>query len=338
MLQTLDTIISIVFVFLMFSLVVSAGREVVAAWLGLRGNALEAGLNLMLGKLGEPKLAEQFWNHPFIRTLKPSGRPPSYIPSANIAAALLHIADGNKPGTAADLTQLKGALTQLEHKDLSTILATAIEQAGANPTMAQVQTEFVKWVDGAMERVSSLYQRKTRIWLFLISLGIAAAMNVDAVTIWQRIQNDQTLRESLIAQASQFKLPEAVRSEIAKADPQAGPSDPAKKADGAAPVPAGSQTSSNSTSRVQSKVVTATQQYRTQLGGFTDLGLPLGWTAQSIALYSDFGAGVLHVFGILASAFAASLGAPFWFDFLQRFMNIRSVIKPATNPKATGAK
>ena len=338
MLQTLDTIISIVFVFLMFSLVVSAGREVVAASLGLRGKALEAGLNSMLGKLGEPKLVEQFWNHPFIRTLKPSERPPSYIPSANIAAALLHIADGNKPGTAADLTRLKGALTQLEHKDLSTILATAIEQAGANPTMAQVQTEFVKWVDGAMERVSSLYQRKTRIWLFLMSLGIAAAMNVDAVTIWQRIQNDKTLRESLIAQATQFELPDALRRDTAPVDPQAEKSESMKKPEGQTPIPAGSQTSSNLISRAGSNVTTAIHQYRTELSAFTDLGLPLGWTDQSISLYSDPWAVVLHLFGILASAFAASLGAPFWFDLLQRFMNIRSVIKPATKPEATGAK
>jgi len=33
-------------------------------------------------------------------------------------------------------------------------------------------------------------------------------------------------------------------------------------------------------------------------------------------------------FGILISAFAASLGAPFWFDLLQRFMNVRRVVKP----------
>lgn len=336
MFQTLDTIISILFVFLMFSLVVSAAREVVAAWLRLRGKALEAGLNTLLGKLGETKLAGEFWAHPFIRTLKPTNNPPSYIPSANIAAALLHIAAGNKPGEAVDLTKLKTGLPTLAHKNLSTILATAIEQTGAGATLAQVQANLEKWVDGTMERVSSLYQRKTRIWLFLISLGIAAAMNVDAVTIWQRIQSDKTLRDSLVAQAAQIKLPDSIQTELKKVDQPAGKGDAAKKAAEAAPLPPAGQT--NSVTLVGPDVATATKQYRANLSAFTDLGLPLGWTDEAIALYSDFGASVLHVLGILASAFAASLGAPFWFDLLQRFMNIRSAIKPAVKPELVSGK
>src|SRR4051812_29363075 len=113
MLQTLDTIISVLFVFLMFSLVVSAAREVVAAWLRLRGKVLEAGLNTLLGKIGEKKLGEEFWAHPFIETLKPSDQAPSYIPSANIATALLHIAAGNKSGEAVDVVKLKSSLPGL---------------------------------------------------------------------------------------------------------------------------------------------------------------------------------------------------------------------------------
>ena len=327
MLQTLDTIISVLFVFLMFSLVVSAAREVVAAWLRLRGKTLEAGLNTLLGKIGQTKLGAEFWAHPFIKTLKPSNQAPSYIPSANIAAALLHIAAGNKPGEAVDVAKLKGSLATLEHKDLSTIIATAIEQSGAGATLAQVQANFEKWVDGAMERVSSLYQRKTRIWLFLISLGIAAAMNVDAVTIWQRIQSDKTLRDSLVAQAAKAQLPERVEAELKKVDKPAGKADAAKIGSVGTPLPSASQT--NSVTLVVPDVATATKQYRANLSAFTNLELPLGWTNEALALYSSFFSALLHVLGILATAFAASLGAPFWFDLLQRFMNVRSAIKPS---------
>ena len=317
MLQTLDTIISVVFVFLMFSLVVSAAREVFAAWLRLRSKMLKAGLNVLLNNLSDQKLADDFWSHPFIKAVQPSGDAPSYIPSANIAAALLHIAAGNKSGEAVDVTKLKALLAGLPHKGLATIIATAIEQSGAGATLIQVQASLEKWVDVSMERISSLYHRKTRTWLFLISLLTAAAMNVDTVTIWNRVQSDKALRDSLVAQAATARLPATVQNVLKQVD---GASQPDAAMNGDADVAA------------------AAKQYRKNLDALTDLGLPIGWTDEALALYTGFWASVLHVLGILASAFAASLGAPFWFDLLQRFMNVRSAIKPMPLPAKPEAK
>ena len=64
------------------------------------------------------------------------------------------------------------------------------------------------------------------------------------------------------------------------------------------------------------------------------VGIPLGWpdpdgppTGPSWFL--------LKVMGLLLTAGAASLGAPFWFDMLNRFMSIRSAGKaPEETPKA----
>src|SRR4051794_27331556 len=107
MLPILDTIISVVFVFLMFSLVVSAAREVFASWLSLRGKQLEKGLLKLVAQLGGDSLEQDFLNHAYIKTLKVTDRFPSYIPSVNIASALLHIADGNRDGQAVNVTMLK---------------------------------------------------------------------------------------------------------------------------------------------------------------------------------------------------------------------------------------
>jgi hypothetical protein len=35
-----------------------------------------------------------------------------------------------------------------------------------------------------------------------------------------------------------------------------------------------------------------------------------------------------HVFGWLLTALAISLGAPFWFDMLNKFIVVRSTVKP----------
>jgi hypothetical protein len=47
-----------------------------------------------------------------------------------------------------------------------------------------------------------------------------------------------------------------------------------------------------------------------------NLALPIGWTGNAF--------GPITILGWLATALAASLGAPFWFDLLNRFVNIRA--------------
>jgi hypothetical protein len=65
------------------------------------------------------------------------------------------------------------------------------------------------------------------------------------------------------------------------------------------------------------------------------LTLPLGWIGPLTAGENSFaseqipsGWGWLSkIFGLLISALAVSLGAPFWFDILSKFMNVRGTGK-----------
>lgn len=57
-------------------------------------------------------------------------------------------------------------------------------------------------------------------------------------------------------------------------------------------------------------------------------GLPMGWSAD--ALPSGWQGWLKKVVGLLATAIALSLGAPFWFDMLNKLVNLRgSGTKPA---------
>jgi len=49
-------------------------------------------------------------------------------------------------------------------------------------------------------------------------------------------------------------------------------------------------------------------------------GLPLGWKATP----KTVGAWLAKVAGLIVSIFAVSLGAPFWFDIVQGFMQVRT--------------
>jgi len=68
-----------------------------------------------------------------------------------------------------------------------------------------------------------------------------------------------------------------------------------------------------------------------------NLGLPLGWSPEdwpgfhfwTKAFWSGWlGQFRLHIFGWLLTALAISLGAPFWFDMLNKFIVVRSTVKP----------
>jgi len=66
------------------------------------------------------------------------------------------------------------------------------------------------------------------------------------------------------------------------------------------------------------------------------LGLPIGWTEADRP--DSFGSAVVKMFGLFLTAMAISLGAPFWFDVLNKFMVVRSTIKPREKSQETPSK
>jgi hypothetical protein len=60
------------------------------------------------------------------------------------------------------------------------------------------------------------------------------------------------------------------------------------------------------------------------------LGLPIGWSSEpndTKSLPRDLGGWALKIIGLSLTAIAVSLGAPFWFDVLNKLINIRSAGK-----------
>jgi hypothetical protein len=70
------------------------------------------------------------------------------------------------------------------------------------------------------------------------------------------------------------------------------------------------------------------------LNAAENLDLPLGWVRAEDDPYrddqvpSDIGGWLLKVLGLMISAFAVSIGAPFWFDTLSKFINLRGTGTP----------
>jgi hypothetical protein len=69
-------------------------------------------------------------------------------------------------------------------------------------------------------------------------------------------------------------------------------------------------------------------QIKTAIGSLEGIGLPIGWAQHPVGLKGVGWAIYDHGVGWLLTAMALSLGAPFWFDTLNRIMVIRSSVKP----------
>jgi hypothetical protein len=133
---------------------------------------------------------------------------------------------------------------------------------------------------------------------------------VDSVQIAQQLARDPALRSVIVAQAEQMvQQPPAT----VVVNPTAG----------AAPA----------VSPVQDTSVRA-QAMKDRIQELKAIGIPLGWpdpdtSPRDVSWY------LLKVMGLLLTAGAASLGAPFWFDMLNKIISIRAAGKaPEETPKS----
>jgi hypothetical protein len=166
-----------------------------------------------------------------------------------------------------------------------------------------------------------------------LALGVTLVVNVDALLILQHLNTQPGLRDAIVAQAKTFTESNAGGLKV-----DAGGAD--KKA--TAP-----DKSPDSLADVIGRAHAVEQE-------LTKLSLPIGWyragdaTKDELARFrkdnflvipadaNGLGQTVLfHLFGWLLTAIAASLGAPFWFDTLNKFMSVRAAGKaPEEKPKA----
>ena len=166
--------------------------------------------------------------------------------------------------------------------------------------MTKLQKSVEAWYDSAMDRVSGWYKRRCQIIIFALGIVVTALVNVDAIQIAERLSTDTNLRLA------------AVR--LAEEAAKTGPAKPEETKAGLAGI-------------------------RDNLGKLDGIGLPIGWTAdesgsaQGIAVAAG-----RHWLGWLLTAIAVSLGAPFWFDVLNKIIVVRSTVKPQEKSREEGSK
>jgi hypothetical protein len=302
----LDVAIGVVFVYLLVSLIVTAVNELIAAIFKMRGRVLWQGLcNLLPTGAGKKNIAQQVFDHPLIDGLSP-GQRPSYIPSRTFALALLDVVSGGtgKIGTSKDLE----AKIDLLADDLKRPLKLLLYESRHN--LDRFKTNIEIWFNDSMDRVSGVYKRKVQYALFFLSFLLAAGLNVDTIVLANRLSHDSALRSALVSHA---------------------------EAAAKLPAPAADASGDKTLDDPQTALAGTIKE-------LNELSLPIGWDGPAEDLKPHFAqlgffGGLLDLFrrhfvGWTLTAFAGTLGAPFWFDLLNRFINIRSAGKaPEEKPK-----
>lgn len=347
--DALEVAIGLTFVFLLVSLALTAIIEFIEAKLKTRGFSLHEGVVELLDDTAQPgsgqNAAKSVYNHPLVQGLYLGSYEtaiekkllPSYLPSRNFALALIDQVLSGRVNAAASVAslpvhaplddRLRLAAERVENEQLRRAMLLAVRVGGND--LERITRHLEDWFNGAMERVSGRYKRRSQKWLFSIGLLSAVLLNVNTLTIADALSKDATLRRAVVAQAeataAQAPPREAQDTAALAAQPSADPA---------------SDTASGPTIKQTVKQV-ATQAR--QIRQIEQIGLPIGWTEHAKRMLvqplqgPEEGVGVpayqlvlgsMHiVLGYLFTALAVSLGAPFWFDMLNRLIVVRGALK-----------
>ena len=339
----LEVAIGLFFVYLLLSLLCSAISEYMEAKFNNRAKYLRQGITLLLNDTDGKgiDLARQLYEHGLIRPLyREQNRLPSYIPSRTFALALWNLAttaarQGNGDpigGVTNDLKKIREVIaTQVPNRELRTAMLTLIDEA--NGDLDKARRNIEDWYDAMMDRVAGWYKRTTSLILLALGIVVAAVVNADTITIAETLARDGALRASIVAAAGERLTAEQERQRT--------------QAQAAAQVPsAGAQPASptDEAAAAEERDRIATENLRRARADVDALGLPLGWSGWAAEpddprrVPDNVLGWLLKVIGISLTGFAISQGAPFWFDLLNKFMVIRSTVKPSEKSQAQPSK
>lgn len=329
MLVLLDVVIGVVFVYLLLSLICTTANDWVASVRGLRGRTLDQGIRRLLGPL-----TDDFFEHPLIASLSQPGKRPSYVPAHLFSSAVLDLL-GRHEDAAPPVRQVNAGLAALTSK------------TPAAPDEATPAAALEEWFNNSMDRVSGWYKRRMQLIALVVAAVVTILTNADTLQIVGGLWRTPSLRSDLVEQA---------RQRAPRAAPAASGIDQASAEDDdtSGEMPAADRSPldaligwSSDFRRINQGVCSRLRDERDRACGASAQAAPCEAVLERVERESRcsvdatdllptdaspgtaFLSGALvpvagsHLLGWLLTAVAISLGSVFWFDTLNRFINIR---------------
>lgn len=324
--NVLSLAIGMITVYLVFALSVTAFNEAIAAALSSRGKWLLRGVASLFScsanDTGNMAMALQAYDSPHISYLQHGRRLlPSYLPTWNLLQGMLDAASGGTARVLGTVDEIREATQTLPANSPIRVGLEDLLAAG-DTTVEAFRRRFETWFGTFEAQMLSWYRQKTQLVVAGISLLVVLLINVDTLSLVNQLAADPNVREALAQQGSRL----AQQPDLAAATavlPAAAPNAAAN---------ASAAASGNG-------VVAAADTLQQRTAALGASGIRLGWTPREWQQTWQSPLNVIQKFvGLLLSAFAVSLGAPFWFDLLKNLVAIRSVGKNLTEQTAARTK
>lgn len=307
--EVLDVAIGLVFVYLVLSLICSAACELIESMLKRRAAYLERGLRELLSDADGERLVREVYNHPLISSLftgnyQPDRKSnlPSYIPPENFSLALMNIVGlyGVQSSGSSQAQSIVSPPVGIVSPEWVRSTIRLSSQASPHLTQALLVIADSSGYDLSKIRASiegwynSSMDRvsgwfKRRSHVVILILGFTVSVVINADTI--------SITNSLATNKSLREALVSAASDSSKALVTPVPTD-----------------------------------FDSRLRQIRNAGLPLGWTTEpndSRRVPRIPQEWFIKIFGLALTALAISLGGPFWFDTLNRFIVVRSTVKPS---------
>ena len=295
----LDTAIGAAFVFLLLSLIASAVREAMEVWMRSRAGHLEAGIRGLLDQGGVTGLAKDFYQHPLVASLYDPAKKKD-LPSY-IPARNFALALLDMAARGRGLNDEQAAVATSTPISLD-----SVRQGVKAIQNVAVQRAILTAVDSAEGNLAAA-QQNLQEWYDSAMDRVSGAYKrqTQKYLLLLGFGLAAAANVDAIAVVRHLYRDDAVREVVVKQ---------------ATSFVAQSANSPSSVEALQNRI--------------DSLPLPLGWSrARPVGLEW-----LTTLLGWGVTGLAVSLGAPFWFDLLNKFMVIRSTVKPKEKSPEEGSE
>jgi hypothetical protein len=338
MLAVLDILISLAFIYGLFSVLVSAATELLLTMWSQRAKTLWRALQGLLPLDGgsiSGGAAESFLRHPLVQGMGAAehdrsqggfwwrkvlillrtthigdGRRasfPSYLSPMVFVDTILHMLRSGeiRKGTVDRGAGLEALIADVSNPQLRMTLETLHESALDSGIAFRHRLQL--WFDEAMDRASGWYRRLSHLVLFLVALIMAVWCNLDTIHIVSTLASNGEIRKLMAEKATEFAKNQVDRIMVTP-PPSAVPFSPG-------PITAVGVTGEDPV------IAAKMQQYSAAMEQLNSLGIPWRWGTQEriYVLTHPF----LSIVGWFMTALAATMGANFWFQVLGGLVRMR---------------
>jgi len=212
--------------------------------------------------------------------------------------------------------------SEIKEKADEGIQLAANEAAKINATITKFKETLQSWFDKSMTDLSILYKGRVRFVIFIVALLVCTVFNADTIMISRSIYIDDATRSKIVDMAVLDTKSEIINSTI-----------PATTPDEHASSPSTTSTVESQSKDGKSSADVLKEKLDTYMAKVGETGLPMGWNLGKKQSEDIKGLPVglweilFKIFGILITATAVSMGAPFWFDALKKLIDIRNQVK-----------